>query len=80
MIKVTLSDLILIGMALGVVLVCALWIVAVFGERRTNRRMSSNVVFCRICGSAYQTTGATNQISICPVCKTPNEKNTMDAI
>ena len=80
MIKVTLSDLILIGMALGVVLVCALWVVAVLGERRTNRRIKSNVVFCRICGSAYQPAGAPNEISVCPVCRTPNERNTMDAI
>lgn len=80
MIKVTLSDLILIGMALGVVLVCALWVIAVLGERRMNRRIKSNVVFCRICGSAYQTVGGTHEISVCPICKTPNEKNTMDAI
>lgn len=80
MIKVALSDLILIGMALGVVLVCALWVVAVLGERRANRRSSSNVVFCRICGSAYQTGGVANEISVCPICRTPNEKNTMDAI
>ena len=78
MIKVSLSDLILIGMALGVVLVCVLWVVAVLGERRASRRIRNNVVFCRICGSAYQ--AANGDISVCPICSTPNEKNTMDAI
>ena len=79
MIKVSLSDLILIGMALGVVLVCALWVVAVLGDRRTSKRTRSHVVFCRICGSGYPTANG-GDISVCPVCGTPNEKNTMDAI
>ena len=79
MIKVSLSEIILIGMALGVILVCALWVVAVLGERRANRRIRDNVVFCRICGSAYQTANG-NDTSVCPICNTPNEKNTMDAI
>ncbi len=79
MIKVSLSDLILIGMAFGVLLVCALWVVAVLNERRLNRRIRDNVVFCRICGSAYQTLSGV-ETSLCPICKTPNEKNTMDAI
>ena len=79
MIKVSLSDLILIGMALGVVLVCGLWVIAVLGERRTSKRVRDNVVFCRICGSAYQPTSG-GDTSVCPVCNTPNEKNTMDAI
>ena len=79
MIKVSLSDLILIGMALSVSLVCVLWVVAVLGERRTSRRLRDNIVFCRICGSAYQTADRVDT-SLCPVCYTPNEKNTMDAI
>lgn len=78
MIKVSLSDLILIGMALGVLLVCVLWILAVLGERRLHRRSRAQVVFCRICGSAYQITNV--DVSVCPVCNTPNERNTMDAI
>ena len=79
MIKVSLGDLILIGMALGVVLVCAIWVIAVLGERRANRRIRNNVIFCRICGSAYETANG-GDTSVCPVCHTPNEKNTMDAI
>lgn len=79
MIKVSLGDLILIGMAMGVVLVCVLWMIAVLGERRANRRIRDNVVFCRICGSAYQTVNG-GEISVCPICRTPNERNTMDAI
>ena len=79
MIKVSLSDLILIGMALGVVLVCALWVFAVIRDRRYSLRIRNNTVFCRICGSAYQTESS-NDVTLCPVCKTPNEKNTMSAI
>ncbi|MBX7207355.1 MAG: hypothetical protein K1X78_03495 [Verrucomicrobiaceae bacterium] len=79
MIKVTLSDLILIGMAIGVVFVCMQWVLAVLAERRASRRISDNVVFCRICGSAYQVEKHAD-ITICPVCRTPNERNTMDAI
>ena len=79
MIKVSLSDLILIGMALGVVLVCTLWVVAVIRDRRLSQRIRNHTVFCRICGSAYQTE-STTEVTVCPVCKTPNEKNTMSAI
>lgn len=79
MIKVSLSDLILISMALGVSLVCVLWVLAVMGERRRERRNRGNVVRCRICGSVYQNPGAA-AISTCPACLTPNEKNRLDAI
>lgn len=79
MIKVSLSDLILIGMAGGVILVCALWTIAVIRDRRLNRRIRSNIVFCRICGSAYHNENPSD-ISVCPVCQTPNERNTMSAI
>ena len=79
MIKVSLGDLILVGMALGVALVCVLWVLAVLGERRANRRIRNNVVFCRICGSAYPTANG-GDVTVCPVCGSPNERNTMDAI
>lgn len=79
MIKVTLSGLILAGMAFGVCFVCVLWVIAVLGERRANRRIRDQVVFCRICGSAYLTASG-GETSVCPICRTPNERNTMDAI
>lgn len=79
MIKVSLGELILIGMALGVLLVCWLWAVHVLRERKRERRTRTNLVLCRICGAVYpHATGG--DLSVCPACGTPNERNTLDAI
>lgn len=79
MIKVTLSQLIFIGMILGIAVVGVIWLHAVWRDRRTHKRARSNIVLCRICGSAYQP-AARDDVTICPVCDTPNERHQLDAI
>lgn len=79
MIKVSLGDLILIGMALGVTLVCLLWLIAVFHERRKHRRVSISTNLCRICGCAYPGPPTTD-ITICPACGAANEHNALEPI
>ena len=79
MIKVSLGQLILIGMALGVLLVCWLWAVHVLRERKRDRRTRTNLVLCRICGGVYSNTSG-GGISVCPACGTPNERNPLDVI
>lgn len=79
MIKVTLSQLIFIGMILGIVTVGFLWLHAVLRDRRTHKRARSNVRLCRICGCAYQPP-SNEDVTVCPVCDTPNERHQMDAI
>lgn len=79
MIKVTLSQLIFLGMAIGVTLVCLLWVIAVVSQRRKERKTRSNIISCRICGCTYaNTTGA--DASVCPSCRTPNERNPLAPI
>jgi hypothetical protein len=79
MIKVTLSEFIFIGMALGVVLVCLVWLNAVFRDQRSIRRERSHLFLCRICGCAYQS-ATSDDVTVCPACNTPNERRQMDAI
>lgn len=79
MIKVTLSQLIFAGMFLGIIVVGVLWLHAVWRDRRTSKRVRSSITLCRICGCAYQPT-TKDDVTLCPVCDTPNERHQMDAI
>lgn len=74
MIRVTLSQLIFIGMVIGVAMVCFLWLVAVVADRRRDRKTRANIISCRICGCMYANSEG-SEVSVCPSCQTPNEKN-----
>jgi hypothetical protein len=71
MIPVSLSTLVLLGMAAGIGLLGLLWIIAVWRERRSERRIRADLVSCRICGNIYEKSD--KKISACPSCGSLNE-------
>lgn len=73
MIPVSLSTLVMLGMALGVALLGVLWLVAVWQERRGEKRTRADLVSCRICGGIYE--NADKKISACPSCGSLNESS-----
>ena len=72
MIPVSLSTLLLLGMAAGVALLGGLWLAAVWRERRHERRIKTDLVHCRICGNIYENTER-KTVTACPSCGSLNE-------
>ena len=73
MIPVALSTLVMLGMALGIVLLGLLWLIAVWRERRGEKLLHTDLVSCRICGNIYEKTD--KKISACPSCGSLNESS-----
>jgi uncharacterized paraquat-inducible protein A len=73
MIPVSLSTLVMLGMAFGIVLLGALWLAALWRERRDEKRTRADLVSCRICGSIYEKTN--KKVSACPSCGSLNESS-----
>ncbi len=73
MIPVSLSTLVMLGMALGIVLLGVLWLIAVWRERYGENRTRADLVSCRICGDIYENT--VKKISACPSCGSLNESS-----
>ena len=71
MINVTLSQLVLLCLGLGLILVTLSWLLGSARVRRAEKRQLKGVVTCRICGVRYEADQDTP--SICPSCATPNE-------
>ena len=72
MIQVSLTTLLLLGMVIGVALLGALWVLAIWRERRAEARTRQGLVACRVCGTVYEKTPAEG-ITACPQCATLNE-------
>ncbi len=72
MIHVTLTTLLLLGMAVGVALLGGFWLAAVWMERREENRTREDLVACRICGHIYENTGK-KPMTACPQCGSLNE-------
>ena len=77
-IDVSLSGMVLLCLALGLVLVCLWWIVGVTGVRRQETRKHKGVIMCRICGVHYES--EEEEITTCPACATPNERKPVEEI
>lgn len=73
MIQVTLTTLVLLGMAVGVFLLGCIWLAAVWHERREERKIRQDLVGCRICGHVYENTDK-RPVSACPQCGSLNEQ------
>ncbi|MDB6074159.1 MAG: hypothetical protein JWO89_1799 [Verrucomicrobiaceae bacterium] len=78
MINVSLSELILLSMALGLAIVVIGWLVSSIRVRRRELQRRKGVVLCRICGVRYE--GGNEDMTICPACETPNESRPPDLI
>jgi predicted Zn-ribbon and HTH transcriptional regulator len=72
MIQVTLTNLMLLGMAIGVVMLGIIWLIAVWKERYGERRIRQDLVCCRICGHVYEN-AEKRRLSACPQCGSLNE-------
>jgi DNA-directed RNA polymerase subunit RPC12/RpoP len=72
MIQVSLTSLLLLGMACGVALLGVFWVVAVWRERRYESRVREDLVHCRICGHIYEN-GKRLKVTACPRCGSLNE-------
>lgn len=71
MIGVTLGELMLVCVGLGVCFVSIWWVLAVSRVREVETRKHEGVITCRICSVRYESTNG--DLSICPACGTPNE-------
>ncbi|MDB6140854.1 MAG: hypothetical protein JWO94_3926 [Verrucomicrobiaceae bacterium] len=78
MINVSLSELILLSMAIGLVIVVIGWMVSTVRVRRREVQRRKGVILCRICGVRYE--GGSEDMTICPACETPNESRPPDLI
>lgn len=72
MIPVSLTTLLIIGLAVGVLLLGMLWLVAVLSQRRNEKRAHIHFVQCRICGNIYDNLDK-KPVSACPSCGSLNE-------
>jgi len=81
MIPIQLSGLIILFMAVGVTTVCVLWFRSFWLERRREVFRRRIAIQCRICGTAYACEPKRKiAVTICPVCRTPNERNKLQQI
>lgn len=81
MIPIPLSSLIIVFMAVGVTVVCALWFHSFWQERRREVYRRRIAIQCRICGTAYACDPKQKKtVTVCPVCRTPNERNKLQQI
>ena len=81
MIPIQLSSLIILFMGVGVTTVCALWFHSFWRERKREVYRRRIAIQCRICGTAYACDPKRkNAVTVCPVCRTPNERNKLQQI
>jgi hypothetical protein len=73
MIGISLSHLIILVMCAGFLLIGVLWLVSFWQERRRELHHRRVAVQCRICGCGF-TRRPDSDISICPLCHSPNER------
>ncbi len=72
MIPVSLATLLIIGLAVGVLLLGLLWLLAVMTQRRHEKKVHQHFVQCRICGNIYDNPDR-KTMSACPSCGSLNE-------
>lgn len=81
MIPIQLSGLIILFMAAGVTMVCVLWFRSFWLDRKREVFRRRIAIQCRICGTAYACEPKRKiAVTICPVCRTPNERNKLQQI
>lgn len=79
MIGISLSHLIILVMSTGLVLIGVLWLISFWQERRREIHHRRVAMQCRICGCGF-TCDPKSDISICPLCHSPNERRKPNAI
>lgn len=74
MIGISLSHLIILVMVTGILLIGILWLVSFWQERRRDVHHRRVAIQCRICGCGY-VSETERDLSICPMCDSPNERH-----
>ena len=81
MIPIPLGGLIILFMAVGVTTVGVLWFHSFWVDHKREVYRRRIAIQCRICGTAYACKAKRKiDVTICPVCRTPNERNKLQQI
>jgi hypothetical protein len=76
MIRVTLTQIIVIYLCLILVAVLGIWWGLDFRRKRREKNARRHTVICSICGSIYEDK-SDNALSKCPECESMNERETV---
>ena len=80
MIRIQLSGLIVAFMMISILLVCCLWILNLWRERRREVNRRRIAIQCRICNCTYAIPKKTADITQCPSCGSYNLRGALDPI
>ncbi len=80
MIRLGLSELIVVVMLLGVCLVVGLWTWTLWRERRREVQRRRIAIQCRICNCTYAIPKKAPLVSQCPSCGTRNQRGALEPI
>ncbi len=80
MIKLQLSELIVMVMLIGVGLVGMLWLWTLWRERRREIHRRRIAVQCRICGCTYAIPKKMAAVTKCPACGSLNHRGALNPI
>ena len=80
MIRLGLSDLIVVVMMLGVCLVVSLWIGTLWRDRRREVHRRRIAIQCRICNCTYALPKKNTPVSSCPSCGSKNQRGALEPI
>jgi len=80
MIRLGLSDLIVVVMLIGVCLVVTMWTWSLWRDRRREIHRRRIAIQCRICNCTYSLPKKAAPISNCPACGTKNQHGALEPI
>ena len=80
MIRLGLSELIVVFMMLGVCLVVGLWMWTLWRDRRREVHRRRIAIQCRICNCTYAIPKKAPVVTQCPSCGTHNQRGALEPI
>lgn len=80
MIRLGLSELIVVVMLISVSLVVALWTWSLWRDRRREVQRRRIAIQCRICNCTYALPKKAPPVSNCPSCGTKNQRGALEPI
>ena len=80
MIRLGLSELIVVFMMLGVCLVVGLWMWTLWRDRRREVHRRRIAIQCRICNCTYALPKKSAPVSNCPSCGSKNQRGALEPI
>lgn len=80
MIRLGLSELIVVVMMLGTCLVVGLWMWTLWRDRRREVHRRRIAIQCRICNCTYALPKKNDPVSHCPSCGSKNQRGALEPI